>query len=320
MDRNNNILTTIHNHNNWEKDTEYNLGTKNIAFITPSDGLVNFSCYSIYNNGSTHSFNDRGMFTSITSNIRIVKNGDTTEYEPYKTNILSTSEDVELRGIGDVQDELDLLTGEVTERIGEIVLDGSENWGIHGYGYCLSISHLGMYHRTTSDGQVANNFVTDSVPTVSMQNLSTHTTDGIAPSHKQYKEILLFIKKVGESNLNGLKQWLSQNPITVQYELATKSIKTVDLTVVDQDGEPTKLKTFDGITHVEIGSDQIIPELDLEVATTIEETMTAISLNGDAIDIKQDELVVKVNEQMENIDETMMATTEIYEQTYKEDE
>ena len=48
--------------------------------------------------------------------------------EPFKSNILTVNEDVELRGIGDVKDELNLLTGEVTERISEIVLDGSEQW------------------------------------------------------------------------------------------------------------------------------------------------------------------------------------------------
>ena len=42
-------------------------------------------------------------------------------------NILSVNEDDELRGIEDVKDELDLLTGELTQRIGEIVLDGKND-------------------------------------------------------------------------------------------------------------------------------------------------------------------------------------------------
>ena len=44
-----------------------------------------------------------------------------------KTNILSTPEDLELRGIGNVKDELNVATGELTQRIGEVVLDGSED-------------------------------------------------------------------------------------------------------------------------------------------------------------------------------------------------
>ena len=47
-----------------------------------------------------------------------------------------------------------------------------------------------------------------------------------------------------------LKQWLSQNPITVQYELATESVKTVDSSIVDQDDNTTdNLHTFDTTTQ-----------------------------------------------------------------------
>ena len=44
-----------------------------------------------------------------------------------KTNILSCNEEVTLRGIGDVRDELDLTTGKLTQRICEVVLDGIED-------------------------------------------------------------------------------------------------------------------------------------------------------------------------------------------------
>ena len=43
----------------------------------------------------------------------------TTNEDGTETNILSTPSDLELRGIGDVQDELDLLTGKLTQRIDE---------------------------------------------------------------------------------------------------------------------------------------------------------------------------------------------------------
>lgn len=42
-----------------------------------------------------------------------------TTYEPYKTNILTVNEDVTLRSNGDVYDELNLLTGRLTQRIDE---------------------------------------------------------------------------------------------------------------------------------------------------------------------------------------------------------
>lgn len=48
--------------------------------------------------------------------------------EPYKTSVVSTSEDLELRGIGNVRDTLDLITGEVVQRVGELTLDSNGNW------------------------------------------------------------------------------------------------------------------------------------------------------------------------------------------------
>ena len=39
--------------------------------------------------------------------------------EPYKSNILTVNEDVTLRSNGDIRDELNLLTGQLTQRIGE---------------------------------------------------------------------------------------------------------------------------------------------------------------------------------------------------------
>ena len=46
----------------------------------------------------------------------------TTTYEPFKSIILTVNEDVTLRSNGSVYDELDLLTGKLTQRIDE---DGS---------------------------------------------------------------------------------------------------------------------------------------------------------------------------------------------------
>ena len=61
----------------------------------------------------------------LNNQYQIEKGKTPSSYEPYKSNILTVNEDVELRGIGDVKDELNLITGELTQRIGEIVLDGS---------------------------------------------------------------------------------------------------------------------------------------------------------------------------------------------------
>ena len=74
--------------------------------------------------------NQNGSLNSDDILFQLEEGSIATTYEPFKSNILSVNEPIELRGIGNVQDTLDCLTGEVTQRIGEIVLDGSENWRI----------------------------------------------------------------------------------------------------------------------------------------------------------------------------------------------
>ena len=52
--------------------------------------------------------------------IQLEEGSAATSYEPYKSNILSTPEDLELRGVGKFKDELNVATGELTQRVEEI--------------------------------------------------------------------------------------------------------------------------------------------------------------------------------------------------------
>lgn len=60
--------------------------------------------------------------TVTVKNIQLELGSTATSYEPHKSNILTVNEDVTLRSNGSVYDELDLLTGKLTQRIDE---DGS---------------------------------------------------------------------------------------------------------------------------------------------------------------------------------------------------
>ena len=120
--------------------------------------------------------------------------------------------------------------------------------------------------------------------------------------------------KLSSLDENGFRQWLSQNPITIQYKLATPTTKTVDLTVVNQDGNETKLKTFDDTTHVLLQSEGLVPTASLTVRTKIP-SASSTSLLMDDISNNQQELEATVDEQSNNVDATMVATTEIFEET-----
>lgn len=53
----------------------------------------------------------------LNNQYQIEKGKTPSSYEPHKSNILTVNEDVTLRGIGEVKDELNLLTGELIQRI-----------------------------------------------------------------------------------------------------------------------------------------------------------------------------------------------------------
>ena len=257
-----------------------------------------------------------------------IEEGSATPYEPYKSNILTVNEDITLRGFGNVRDELNLLTGELIQRVGEIVLDG------------VSVS-LTMYKKTDEfiTGILSYKFFDDIIG----GNGGTQNTSIIGDSkryltsrfsYNQYayeatgegrlfdpSANLFFCiskSKLSTFDIDGFNRWLSQNPIKIIYQLATESVKTVDLTTLDQDGKETELKTFNDITHVSLSSEGLIPEAEMTVATKnlddISQTST-MSLRMNDISDRQNELQNEVDTQSKNIDSTMMATTEIYEQT-----
>ena len=169
-----------------------------------------------------------------------------------KSIILTVNESIELQGIGDVQDTLDCLTGEVVKNTKEVVLNGSEEWAENGY------ETMKYYCQKYKDGKSQSlKVLSDKIPTDSKATtlaLMNLTTTG------KIQLITNF------STVNELKDWLSQNPITVQYELATPVIKTVNLTVVNQDGEPlSKIKPIEGTMHIEVSGTPINPTAVLEV-------------------------------------------------------
>ena len=193
------------------------------------------------------------------SQIQLEKGSNKTTYEPYKSNTLTCNEEVTLRGIGDVKDELNLVTGELTQRIGEMVLDGSEDWrvwsGTNGTEDVMDFQ-LNQNHSNTNDTtSMCDKFITYQ----NASRLNAQSNEGIALNANR---TFLRINKSKLSSVDtaGLKQYLTQNPITVQYQLETESIKTVDLSIVDQDNvSQSNLQLQTQLSHITTSSDTLIP-------------------------------------------------------------
>ena len=127
-----------------------------------------------------------------------------------KTNILSCLEPVELGSVGEVKDELNLLTQQLTQR---------------------------TETRPYQEGDELNSeFVTDMTNT--------------------------------------------------RYKLAQEVVKTVDLTIHNQNNQKVnQLHTFDGGTHFTTSSqdDSLLPTLTVDVVTDLEKTMMVCSLEGNTM-------------------------------------
>ncbi len=223
-------------------------------------------------------------------------------YEPYKSNILTTPEDLELRGIGNVKDELDLMTGKLKQVIGEMTVDNLDGWW-----FATNADGSLRTGRAFIDVKEDSKLLCDLLPTIGFNTAGGQ--EGVAIYINQ------FVIYTGHTNENDLKSWLQQNRLTIQYELATESVKTVDLTVVNQDNQPTQLGTFENVTHVSLESAGLIPTLEMEVATHISKELASASPLMDDISTNQQQLGKTVDEQSNNVDATMIATTEIYEET-----
>ena len=228
---------------------------QNIAITPETDCVLNFG---IGTNANIYGYSLR--------NIQIEEGSVATSYEQYKTNILTVNEDVTLRGVGDVQDELNCLTGEVTERIGEVVLNGSENWSSRettdGY----------MQLRTSIEIDIAYGkynklLISDKLP--AFPSSGGNKTDEwiIRPDHSVYKiELKILASRLESASVESFKEWLSKNPITVQYQLATESIKTVALIHSGTHPSTTPYCWKNG--HIQLSSSGLLPSLEYSVVTS----------------------------------------------------
>ena len=270
--------------------------------------------------------NGGGARTPNELQYQIEKGTIPTSYEPYKSNVLTVNEDVTLRGIGEVKDELNLMTGEYVQRIGEIILDGSD----------IVYTNNNAYMTEVSTAILTSNFYNFSIyRPIMCKDFPVYSNDeGIWEKGKGIVSGVSFVSPswgfcvrlphtlTGVTTVDSedavmqkFKAYLQSNPITIQYHFETPTIKTVDLTVVDQDNQPTELGTFKNVTHVSLEAENLIPEVEMEVATRISEELASASPLMDDISTKQEHLNITIDEQSNNVDATMIATTEIFEET-----
>ena len=229
---------------------------------------------AIYSNG--HNFaNSAGKFLSV-NNFMMEKGSAATPYEPHKSNILSTPQDLELRGIGNVKDELNLATGELTQRIGEIVLDGSnvEGWRSYETKGEYSVAKFTLPSNALSNGGAipSVNVKCDKmkVETVNQEGSQEQVSVYHHGTNGNYSELRLCLltSKLTSADIEGIKTYVKNNPFTIQYQLKTESVKTVDLS-------DNHVYSYKDTTHYNCSSAEgsLVPTLSVKVPTDVQATI-----------------------------------------------
>lgn len=154
---------------------------------------------------------DRDLF-------QIEKSLTPTTYEPYqedKTQILL--DEPLMRLPNGVCDEI-TRDGKLIRRVGKVVLDGSEDeqYSIENFGNGILLFKLTQSHDYSKNRLICNTFPAFST--------SQYGGDFEACYWVQGLKFMIKESKLSTQNTSGFKQWLSQNPTIVYYELETPII------------------------------------------------------------------------------------------------
>lgn len=197
---------------------------------------------------------------SSLKNIQIEQDTQATTYEPYKSNILSTSEGVTLRGIGEVKDELNLLTGELTQRVEEFRCEVKR----------VTVHGTNMNGNTRFLVELINPCPTFKDVLFNNHNFRynpksyNYGVNGDFYFNRQTEIFLTF--KPSKYTTDTLKTYLEENPLILIIQLETESVKTVDLIPSGTHPSTTPYCWKDG--HIQLSSSGLLPSLEYSVVTS----------------------------------------------------
>lgn len=209
----------------------YNSSTQIYVFYYESDGTMQQS-YD-YTTGTKKTFTvpagathirlqvNKGTEAQIEALESLLETGATvTTYEPYYNGGTATAE--MLLKVGDYQDVQEILAGDVTRKVGVLVLDGTEEWTIHTSGAMqANVSHP---LQIQSIYGICTHF--EGVPA------SAAAADMTVGQFKLASTVNIILFKTIYDNTTSWKNWLADQyaagtPVIVLYPLATEATETV---------------------------------------------------------------------------------------------
>lgn len=224
---------------------------KNKYTFTAVDDVISLSFAGDLNSTFENMFNDLQIEISDTP----------TEYEPYKEWTATITMDEPLRGIGKYQDKI--TKDGIVRWIKEIVLDDNSGWlinnPINSDGIINRFLHYINDMRNTYYEKVT---VCDKFIWISMNASESeagsyrHTTHGT--------QFYICLLKKDYPDVESLKQFLSKNPVTVQYALHNPVTEPL---TQEQKSALESLCTFPGTTVITVDGGDVDAGIEVEYAT-----------------------------------------------------
>ena len=225
---------------------------------------------------------------------QLEEGSNATSYEAHKSNILHTPEEVVLRSLPNgVCDTLNVETGEYVQRIGEITFNGSETWQESGN---VAPNHYCAFTRVEGSKNVLSyNIMCNSLPVKNILSPKIDYEGCVFNAWTSGNMANVVVKiansKLSSASVNGVKAYLQSNPLTVQYELATPIIKTVDLS-------DNHVYSYKGTTHYSCSSEEgsLVPTLSVKVPTDTQLTIQEQKATTQTLLIKNMDLQQSIKE------------------------
>jgi hypothetical protein len=240
------------------------------------------------------------------SDFQLEENDHATSYEPYQESTYSIHSPIPIRSLPDgVCDVYDFESGAVIQRVGKVVLDGTQKRINRSPN---SDSKINTSYFSFSDYELATGSSILCDKLIQKQSGGLSIIDDIE-CIKENRILWINIYKTNADTVEELRTYLSTNPITIYYQLEEPIIHYLT---------PSQLKSFDGTTHV-ISENTLIPTTTTKILTDTYANVsnvnsTAYSLRRGVNNVAETSAIINETdvEQDDVLDVTMCAIDELY--------
>ena len=157
----------------------------------------------------------------------------------------------------------------------QIVLDGSETWKLYKTYLYTIIDDCAL--APTSSLEVAK-LLSDKFTATSLNDISNKANCGItynALGNREEQRGVCFNINDYFNSIDTLKSWLSNNPVTVEYELATEEIVPYTEEQQEQWEQLKNARSYEGQTHI-LSTDEISPDFNITARANLSEILNKL--------------------------------------------